>query len=61
MKRLIASIAALGMIATPALATTTAKPAATQAPAKPAKAKHKMAKKSVKTTKPAANNDKTPG
>ena len=59
MKRLIASLAAVGLIATPALAATTAKPTTTAAPAKPVKAKHKMAKKSVKTAKPAA--DKTSG
>jgi hypothetical protein len=61
MKRLIASLAAVGLIATPALATTTVKPATTKAPAKPVKAKHKMAKKGVKTTKPAASTDKTSG
>jgi Ni/Co efflux regulator RcnB len=61
MKRLIASLAVVGLIATPALAATTAKPATTQAPAKPAKAKHKMAKKGVKTAKPAATGEKTSG
>jgi len=61
MKRLIASLAVVGLMATPALATTTtAKPTTTKAPAKPAKAKHKM-KKGVKTTKPAASTDKTSG
>jgi len=56
MKRLIASFAVLGLIATPALAatTTTAKPAA-HAPAKPAKAKNKIAKRGVKAAKPAAS------
>jgi hypothetical protein len=55
MKRLIASFAVLGLIAAPALATTTtAKPAA-HAPAKPAKAKNKIAKKGVKAAKPAAS------
>jgi TRAP-type C4-dicarboxylate transport system substrate-binding protein len=56
MKRLIASLALLGLIAAPAVAATT-KAAMSQSSAKPAKAQHKIAKKSAK----AAVNARTPG
>ena len=50
MKRILASVAALGLIATPVVAATTPAKAPTTAPTKPAKA-DKAAKKAAKATK----------
>ena len=57
MKRLIASFAALGLIAAPALATTKTAPNQTQAPAKGKS--HKSAKKVAKVNKAAPSTSKT--
>lgn len=52
MKRLIASLAAIGLVAAPAVATTKAANTPTPA-AKPTKAQIKAAKKAARTSKPA--------